>query len=111
MDGSKSGEAGVITWCNSIRFTMAQDPGRQFLHEQIQKEGFDFLDMYLESFLEGPKREFVEQTYQVSRCADVVAQTSDRTSQDSWPQEERPRQNSCSNCGFYEIESYHIFVF
>ncbi|KAI0801301.1 hypothetical protein C8Q74DRAFT_1241345 [Fomes fomentarius] len=57
MDGSKSGEAGVIAWCNSIRFTMAQDPGRQFLHEQIQKEGFDFLDMYLESFLEGPKRE------------------------------------------------------
>ena len=60
MDGSRPGEAGVIAWCNSIRFAMAKDPGRQFLHEQIQKEGFDFLDMYLENFLEGPKKEYVD---------------------------------------------------
>ncbi|TBU65034.1 hypothetical protein BD310DRAFT_838757 [Dichomitus squalens] len=57
MDGSRPGEAGVIAWCNSIRFTMAKDPGRQFLYEQIQKEGFDFLDMYLENFLDGPTKE------------------------------------------------------
>ncbi|KAI0757035.1 hypothetical protein C8Q80DRAFT_1116323 [Daedaleopsis nitida] len=57
MDGSKPGEVGVITWCNSMRFAMARDAGRQFLHEQIQREGFDFLDMYLENFLEGPKKE------------------------------------------------------
>ncbi|KAI1797846.1 hypothetical protein LXA43DRAFT_982300 [Ganoderma leucocontextum] len=57
MDGSRPGEAGVIAWCNSIRFAMAKDPGRQFLYEQIQTEGFDFLDMYLEKFLEGPRKE------------------------------------------------------
>ena len=59
MDGSRPGEAGVIAWANSIRLTMAKDPGRQFLHEQIQKEGFDFLDMYLGNFLEGPRQECV----------------------------------------------------
>lgn len=59
MDGSRPGEAGVIAWCNSIRFTMAKDPGRQFLHEQIQREGFDFLDLYLENFMEGPRKECV----------------------------------------------------
>ncbi|KAH9944415.1 uncharacterized protein BXZ73DRAFT_87319 [Epithele typhae] len=57
MDGSRPGEAGVITWCNSLRLTMAKDSGRQFLHEQIQTEGFDFLDMYLENFLDGPRKE------------------------------------------------------
>ncbi|KAI0724513.1 hypothetical protein C8T65DRAFT_691535 [Cerioporus squamosus] len=57
MDGSRPGEPGVIAWCNSIRFTMAKDPGRQFLCEQIQREGFDWLDNYLEDFLEGPKKE------------------------------------------------------
>ena len=38
---------------------MAKDPGRQFLYEQIQKEGFEFLDVYLENFLEGPRKEYV----------------------------------------------------
>ena len=38
---------------------MAKDPGRQFLYEQIQKEGFDFLDVYLENFLDGPRKEYV----------------------------------------------------
>lgn len=58
MDGSRAGEAGVIAWCNSIRFSMAKDPGRQFLREQIQREGFGFLEMYLENFLEGPRKEY-----------------------------------------------------
>ena len=59
MDGSRPGETGVIAWCNSIRFAMAKDSGRQFLYEQIQTEGFDFLDIYLENFLEGPRKECV----------------------------------------------------
>ena len=58
MDGSRPGEAGVLAWCNSIRFNMAKDPGRQILHDQIQTQGFDFLDSYLESFFEGPKNEY-----------------------------------------------------
>ncbi|RPD82590.1 hypothetical protein L226DRAFT_607692 [Lentinus tigrinus ALCF2SS1-7] len=57
MDGSRPGELGIVAWCNSIRFTMAKDPGRQFLYEQIQREGFDWLDNYLDDFLEGPKKE------------------------------------------------------
>ncbi|KAI8995594.1 hypothetical protein BD414DRAFT_435643 [Trametes punicea] len=57
MDGSRPGEAGVLAWCNSIRFNMAKDPGRQILHDQIQRQGFDFLDSYLENFFEGPKNE------------------------------------------------------
>ncbi|KAL7285285.1 hypothetical protein ACG7TL_000380 [Trametes sanguinea] len=36
---------------------MAKDPGRQILHDQIQTQGFDFLDSYLETFFEGPKNE------------------------------------------------------
>ncbi|CDO71531.1 hypothetical protein BN946_scf184911.g1 [Trametes cinnabarina] len=59
MDGSRPGEAGVLAWCNTIRFNMAQDPGRQILHDQIQTQGFDFLDSYLENFFEGPKNECV----------------------------------------------------
>ena len=59
MDASRAGESGVIAWCNSIRLTMAKDPGREILYEQIQREGFDFLDIYLENFLEGPKKEYV----------------------------------------------------
>ncbi|OBZ80042.1 hypothetical protein A0H81_00766 [Grifola frondosa] len=36
---------------------MAKDPGRQFLDEQIQQQGFDFLDSYLDNFFEGPRNE------------------------------------------------------
>lgn len=87
MDGTKPGEAGVIAWCNSIRFSMAKDPGRQFLHEQIQ-EGFDFLDMYLENFLNGPKHEYVPFPCDLGVEDDVDAwlrQTCHRTPQDPWP--------------------------
>ncbi|KAH9939478.1 hypothetical protein B0H21DRAFT_37969 [Amylocystis lapponica] len=43
-----SGEAGLIAWCNQIRFTMARDPGRKDLENQVQS-GFDFIDNYLET--------------------------------------------------------------
>ncbi len=57
MDGTGPGEAGVLQWANSIRFSMANDPAREVLAIQIQK-GFDFLDSYLESVLSGPKEEY-----------------------------------------------------
>ncbi|KAI0778149.1 hypothetical protein BD413DRAFT_100796 [Trametes elegans] len=57
MDGSRPGEAGVLAWCNAIRFNMAKDPGRQILHDQIQTQGFEFLDSYLDNFFSGPKNE------------------------------------------------------
>ncbi|KAK7694678.1 hypothetical protein QCA50_001866 [Cerrena zonata] len=54
MDGSNPGEIGVIAWCNSFRFQLAKDPGRQFMHDQIKNKGFDFLDTYLEDTLARP---------------------------------------------------------
>ncbi|KAF7791879.1 hypothetical protein EIP86_002903 [Pleurotus ostreatoroseus] len=48
MDGSQPGQAGVLAWCNSIRTSIAKDPGREFLDAQIQKQGFDFLESYRE---------------------------------------------------------------
>ncbi|EMD32287.1 hypothetical protein CERSUDRAFT_119010 [Gelatoporia subvermispora B] len=53
MDVSNPGDAGVIAWCNKMRFTMARDPGRQFMAQHIQ-DVHDFLDSYLEEVLLGP---------------------------------------------------------
>ena len=58
-DYSTQHRPGVIIWANSIRTTMANDPGRQTLQDQIQTNGFLFLDDYVESILAGPKREYV----------------------------------------------------
>lgn len=51
MDASQPGSAGVLAWCNSIRLSIAQDPGREFLDAQIQKQGFDFLESYRDGVL------------------------------------------------------------
>ncbi|THH34076.1 hypothetical protein EUX98_g104 [Antrodiella citrinella] len=59
MDGTAPGEPGVLSWCSMIRFTMAQDPGRAFLDQQIQQQGFDFLDNYLDNVFTRPKEESV----------------------------------------------------
>ncbi|TCD71547.1 hypothetical protein EIP91_008928 [Steccherinum ochraceum] len=59
MDGSGPGEVGVLAWCNTIRFTMVQDPGRAFLDQQVQQQGFDFLEGYLSNVLSRPKEESV----------------------------------------------------
>lgn len=42
---------GVLAWCDTIRFTMGKDPGRELFASQIQQHGFDFLDNYLEDVL------------------------------------------------------------
>ena len=59
MDGSQPGEEGVLSWCNSIRFGIARDPGRKFLDDQIRKQGFDFLDSYLDGVFSRPVEECV----------------------------------------------------
>ncbi|KLO14484.1 hypothetical protein SCHPADRAFT_920673 [Schizopora paradoxa] len=48
---------GIITWVNALRTTMANDPGRQTLHDQVQTNGFLFLDEYLDNILAGPKHD------------------------------------------------------
>ncbi|KAK7058975.1 hypothetical protein VNI00_001599 [Paramarasmius palmivorus] len=51
--------SGLLEWGNSIRFSMANDPGREFFQEQINTHGFLFLDDYLNNILAKPKQEFV----------------------------------------------------
>lgn len=36
---------------------MANDPGRQILEDQIQNDGFMFLEDYLDNILSGPRHE------------------------------------------------------
>ncbi|KAJ6604640.1 hypothetical protein DFH09DRAFT_1443568 [Mycena vulgaris] len=50
-------EQGLLEWCNSTRFTMANDPGRQLFQDQIQTHGFLFLTDYLDNILAGPRRD------------------------------------------------------
>jgi hypothetical protein len=52
-------QLGLLEWANSVRFTMVNDPGRQFFQEQIQTHGFLFLDDYLDNILAGAKQEYV----------------------------------------------------
>jgi hypothetical protein len=53
---------GIVIWANGIRTTMANDPGRQTLQDQIQANGYSFLDDYLDNILAGPRRECVPET-------------------------------------------------
>jgi hypothetical protein len=51
--------SGLLSWANSVRLTMASDPGRQAFRDQIQTLGFLFLDDYLDNILSGAKQESV----------------------------------------------------
>ena len=48
---------GLLNWANSVRQTMANDPGRQLFKDQVQIHGFSFLDDYLDSIISGQKQE------------------------------------------------------
>ncbi|KZS92945.1 hypothetical protein SISNIDRAFT_549977 [Sistotremastrum niveocremeum HHB9708] len=50
-------QSGLDIWSMAIRTSMANDPGRQILEDDIQISGFLFLEEYLEGILAGPKRE------------------------------------------------------
>ncbi|KNZ73440.1 Inner centromere protein-related protein pic1 [Termitomyces sp. J132] len=49
--------AGLLEWSNAIRFTMANDPGREIFKDQLNTHGFIFLDDYLENILSGPSQD------------------------------------------------------
>ena len=53
---------GIIAWASSMRTTMANDPGRQLLEEQIQSSGFLFLEDYLEGILARPRHKYANLT-------------------------------------------------
>ena len=50
---------GLLSWANSVRLTMVQDPGRQGFKDDVQRNGFLFLDDYLDNILSGAKQEYV----------------------------------------------------
>lgn len=52
-------QTGLLGWANSVRMTMASDPGRKLFQEQVQTHGFSFLDDYLDNILYGAKQECV----------------------------------------------------
>lgn len=56
-------QTSLLGWANSIRLTMASDPGRKFFQEQVQIHGFSFLDDYLDNILSGAKQECVRKFY------------------------------------------------
>ncbi|KAG6911972.1 hypothetical protein DXG01_000220 [Tephrocybe rancida] len=49
--------AGLLEWSNAIRFTMANDPGREIFQGQLNTHGFIFLDDYLDNILCGPSQD------------------------------------------------------
>ncbi|KAG5647977.1 hypothetical protein DXG03_007011 [Asterophora parasitica] len=49
--------AGLLEWSNSIRITLASDPGRQLFQDQLNTHGFIFLDDYLDNILSGPSQD------------------------------------------------------
>ncbi|KAL0951208.1 hypothetical protein HGRIS_007933 [Hohenbuehelia grisea] len=50
-------QPGLLKWANSVRLTMAGDPGRQFFKDHIQQHGFLFLEDYLGDIVAGPRQD------------------------------------------------------
>jgi hypothetical protein len=48
---------GLLTWAMGLRFSMSMDPGRQRLEDDIQLNGFSWLDEHLAQILAGPSHE------------------------------------------------------
>lgn len=49
--------SGILRWTSSIRNSMINDPGRQFFEDQVQSQGFLFLDEYLDNIWAAAKQE------------------------------------------------------
>ncbi|KAF5385196.1 hypothetical protein D9615_001515 [Tricholomella constricta] len=49
--------AGLLEWSNSLRFKMANDPGRELFQDQLNTHGFIFLNDYLDNILSGPSQD------------------------------------------------------
>jgi Fe-S cluster biosynthesis and repair protein YggX len=50
-------QTNLLQWSNSIRLNMANDSGREYFQQQVQTQGFLFLDDYLDNILSGTKQE------------------------------------------------------
>ena len=49
--------SGILRWTSSIRNSMINDPGRQFFEDQVQSQGFLFLEEYLDNIWTAAKQE------------------------------------------------------
>jgi hypothetical protein len=49
--------SGILRWTSSIRDSMINDPGRQFFEDQVQSQGFLFLEEYLDNIWAAAKPE------------------------------------------------------
>lgn len=47
----------LLQWANSIRMNMARDYRRETFQQEVQTQGFLFLDDYLDNILSGTKQE------------------------------------------------------
>ncbi|KAF9496192.1 hypothetical protein BDN71DRAFT_1589216 [Pleurotus eryngii] len=50
-------QPGLLQWTNTVRLTMVEDYGRQFFKDQIQQQGFLFLEDYLDNILAASAKE------------------------------------------------------
>jgi hypothetical protein len=48
---------GILRWASSIKNSMINDPGRQFFEDQVQSQGFLFLEEYLDNIWTAAKQE------------------------------------------------------
>jgi hypothetical protein len=51
-------QSGIMAWATSVRLTMANDPGRQYLEDQFNDQ-FTFLTDYMDMVMRGPQDECV----------------------------------------------------
>jgi hypothetical protein len=49
--------SGILRWTASIKDSMMNDPGRQLFEDQVQSQGFLFLDEYLDNIWTAAKTE------------------------------------------------------
>jgi hypothetical protein len=47
----------VVRWLATARTELENDPGRKWVHDQIQFHGFQFLDDYIDKVRAGPKNQ------------------------------------------------------
>ncbi|KAI9444794.1 hypothetical protein H4582DRAFT_1844859 [Lactarius indigo] len=49
--------SGILRWTSSIRDSMINDPGRQFFEDQVQSQGFLFLEEYIDNIWAAAKQD------------------------------------------------------
>jgi hypothetical protein len=49
--------SGILRWASSITNSMINDPGRQFFEDQVQSQGFLFLEEYLDNIWSSARQE------------------------------------------------------